>query len=53
MMSHIYDWIDTIFFSVGVNNKRSRRAVEKIGGQLLSPEQQLENNYVVPGSVIY
>jgi len=38
MMSHIYQWVETIYFTVGVNNKRSRKATEKIGGQLLTPE---------------
>jgi hypothetical protein len=37
MMTHIYQWVDTIYFTVGVNNKRSRRAIEKIGGLPLTP----------------
>lgn len=35
MMSHIYQWVDNIFFEVGENNLRSRKAMEKIGGILL------------------
>jgi predicted acetyltransferase len=36
MMTHIYQWVDNIFFTVGQKNMRSRKAVEKIGGRLLS-----------------
>lgn len=39
MMSHIYQWVDNIFFAVGINNLRSRKAMGKIGGRLLSVEE--------------
>ncbi len=37
MMTHIYQWVDNIFFIVGENNIRSRTAMTKIGGKLLTP----------------
>ena len=37
-MSHIYNWVDMIYFNVGQNNRRSRKAVEKLGTTLLSDE---------------
>ena len=37
MLSHIYQWVDTVYFTVGVNNVRSRIAMAKIGGTLLTP----------------
>lgn len=41
LLEHIYQWVDTVYFTVGINNKRSRRAMEKIGGILLTPEQEV------------
>jgi N-acetyltransferase len=34
MLEHIYQWADTVWFHVGQQNWRSRKAMEKIGGQL-------------------
>lgn len=34
MLEHIYQWFDTVWFHIGHQNWRSRRAIEKIGGQL-------------------
>jgi RimJ/RimL family protein N-acetyltransferase len=31
MLEHAFKFIDTVFFLVGPNNRRSRRALEKIG----------------------
>ena len=39
MMSHIYQFVDTIYFTVGEKNFRSQGAMKKIGGILLTPEQ--------------
>lgn len=39
MMSHIYQYVDTIYFSVGDKNIRSQMAMKKIGGKLLTSEQ--------------
>lgn len=32
MLSHAFKFVDNVIFSVGANNLRSQRAVEKIGG---------------------
>ena len=53
MMNHIYQWVDNIFFTVGTNNLRSRRAMEKIGGKLLTPKDEKESDFTLNGSVIY
>lgn len=53
MMSHIYQWVDTIYFSVGINNIRSRTAMTRIGGVLLTPQQEIEKDVIVPGSVVF
>lgn len=39
MMSHIYQFVDTIYFTVGEKNLRSQGAMKKIGGRLLTPEE--------------
>lgn len=53
MMTHIYQWVDNIFFTVGTDNLRSRRAMEKIGGKLLTPEEEKDRDFTLKGSVIY
>lgn len=53
MLSHIYQWVDTIYFTVGVNNVRSRIAMSRLGGVLLTPEQEVEKDVVTPGSVLF
>lgn len=32
MLKHVWQWADTVWFHVGADNRRSRRAVEKLGG---------------------
>jgi N-acetyltransferase len=39
LLNHIYQWVDTVYFAVGVNNIRSRTAMGRIGGVLLTPQQ--------------
>ncbi len=34
MLDHAYQWADTVWFHIGHNNWRSRKALEKIGGEL-------------------
>jgi RimJ/RimL family protein N-acetyltransferase len=34
MLGHAFRWADTVWFHIGHNNWRSRKALEKIGGQL-------------------
>lgn len=36
MLHHAFRFVDTVLFEVGLNNLRSRRAMEKIGGTLTS-----------------
>ena len=33
MLRHAFEFVDTVFFLVGPNNRRSRRALEKIGAE--------------------
>ncbi|MBC7891707.1 MAG: GNAT family N-acetyltransferase [Sphingobacteriaceae bacterium] len=33
MLDYAFQWVDTVWFHIGPENWRSRRAVEKIGGQ--------------------
>ena len=33
MLDHIYQWVDVVWFHVGKENLRSRRAVEKLGAE--------------------
>lgn len=39
LLSHIFQWVDIVYLAAGVNNIRSRTAIGKIGGILLTPEQ--------------
>jgi RimJ/RimL family protein N-acetyltransferase len=34
MLDHVFQWAETVWFHVGRDNVRSRKAMEKIGGQL-------------------
>lgn len=34
MLDHIFQWADTVWFHIGAENWRSRKAMEKIGGAL-------------------
>lgn len=42
LLTHIYQWADVVYFTVGAENFRSRKAMTKIGGILLTPEQHKE-----------
>ncbi|WP_019869809.1 GNAT family N-acetyltransferase [Salinispora oceanensis] len=39
MLDHAFQFVDTVVFLVGIENFRSRRAVEKLGGVLAGPGQ--------------
>jgi N-acetyltransferase len=44
MLSHIYQWATVVWFHVGKDNIRSRRAVEKLGASLCyEKERELHN----------
>ena len=52
MLGHAFTLVDSVWFVVGEHNRRSRRAVEKLGGVLTPPERApLEGEF--PGKVIY
>ncbi len=38
MIRHVFSFVDTIIFHVGVNNIRSRKAMEKLGAELIGIE---------------
>lgn len=40
MMAHAFEYVDYIFFHIALENMRSRRAVEKLGGKPVTPELQ-------------
>lgn len=45
MLNHIYQWATLVWFHVGKNNMRSRRAVEKLGAELSHEEErELDGN---------
>jgi RimJ/RimL family protein N-acetyltransferase len=39
MIRHAFSFVDTIIFHVGVNNLRSRKAMEKLGAELIGIEE--------------
>src|SRR3989338_1111357 len=52
MLDHAFHWAEVVWFHVGKNNWRSRRAMEKIGGKL-SHEASREHNGVVHDTVYF
>ena len=53
MLEHAFRSVDRVIFSVGVDNVRSRRAMEKIGGVLTAQVLPREVAGVMVGHVIY
>jgi RimJ/RimL family protein N-acetyltransferase len=39
LLTYIYQSLDIAYFTVGANNLRSRKAMTKIGGVLLTPQK--------------
>jgi RimJ/RimL family protein N-acetyltransferase len=52
MLQNAFRCADVVWFHVGKNNRRSRKAMEKIGGRL-SHEARLESNGVLQDFVFY
>lgn len=52
MIDHAFRLVDTIWFTVGRDNHRSRRAMEKIGGRLSHTTEKIVDG-VVAVSVHY
>jgi RimJ/RimL family protein N-acetyltransferase len=42
MLAHAFSFVDTVLFEVGAENKRSRRALEKIGARFLTQREDSE-----------
>ena len=53
MLDHAFSFVDTVVFWVGVDNLRSRRAVEKIGGVLREGVFQRRNSDDSADYVVY
>lgn len=47
MISHAFQFADEIFFEIGANNLRSRKAIEKIGAQLFKSAELDQKPHVV------
>lgn len=48
MLEHIFQWADTVWFHIGVNNWRSRKAIEKVGGVLSHYGERMQGEKIVP-----
>jgi RimJ/RimL family protein N-acetyltransferase len=40
LLEHAWHWVDTVWFHIGAQNLRSRRALEKIGGRFSHVEER-------------
>lgn len=49
MLTHAFCFVDEVRFEIGINNFRSRRAIEKLGARLLRKEDLDQNPHVVYG----
>lgn len=47
MLEYAFRTVDTVHFEIGVNNYRSRRAIEKIGAQLIEHKNLDTNAHVI------
>jgi N-acetyltransferase len=50
MLDHIFQYVDTVWFHIGVDNWRSRKAMEKIGGVLSHYADRTQGEKLVPYS---
>lgn len=48
MLDHIFQWADTVWFHIGADNWRSRKAMEKIGGVLSHTGDRPSGDKLVP-----
>jgi len=48
MLNHAFQWADYVWFHVGADNIRSRRAMEKIGGKLIEIRSRPHNGVDMP-----
>lgn len=49
MLNHAFRFVDSVLFEIGTDNRRSRKAIEKIGARLLRTETLDNNPHVVYG----
>jgi hypothetical protein len=47
MLEHAFRWADAVWFHIGVNNWRSRKAMEKIGGVYSHSEARVGNGVAI------
>ena len=47
MLDHAFRYVDSVYFVIGPNNQRSRRAVEKIGGVYEASRQRNGRDVVI------
>lgn len=52
MLEHAFQWADVVWFHIGSNNRRSRAALEKIGG-VFSHEEPWEVNGALEAHAFY
>jgi RimJ/RimL family protein N-acetyltransferase len=48
MLDHIFQWANTVWFHIGAENWRSRKALEKIGGVLSHCANRTQGEKLVP-----
>lgn len=53
MLDHAFQFVDRVIFLVGPNNRRSQRALEKIGAKLVGTRQKTDLEGKLIESVVY
>jgi RimJ/RimL family protein N-acetyltransferase len=53
MLDHAFKFVDSVVFKVGANNRRSRKAMEKIGGVLTERREKTEFQGTIVEHVVY
>lgn len=53
MMKHAFQFVDKVIFHIGVNNIRSRKAMERIGGKLVGQEDKAYYGEAVNANCVY
>lgn len=53
MLDHVFRWADTVWFHIGHDNRRSRKALEKIGGTLSHYAEQQIGGVGLPHNYAY
>ena len=53
MLDHAFGTVETVLFHVGINNRRSRKAMEKLGGILIGEQPMAYYGEVSSTNVVY